>query len=232
MRLSSWIAVLVLMTCLLSCIRFDTLGNSQVNDVFCDSCDRISSYYFFDRYYLEGEEEYLDSAINTINLAIPKCVHSDLIYDFSIRKLAALCGKKEYDQAISFLDSIDFRGHDHSCYKQVVFNRIHAMKCQSMEDIAGRNLYLQGIAELLQDFLAENKSVVDSVWLNIDDKSYDSLLFATTQYYYYLSVLNGEQRATMELDSLYSNGRMNMACLERLKRSCNYSCRFMVFLGL
>lgn len=220
-------ALFMLFVCLTNCFQQHSL--KIVSDDYCDSCNKWSGYYFYHRYYLEGKENCLDSALFLINEALSRC--EEKRYDMSIRKLAVLCGKQEYDEAIMFMDSISFAGQDYSCYKQVVFNRIHAMKYQYAEEIPQRNLYLQETVDLLHDYLSKNKLGVDSVWLNHNESSHDSLWLATFQYYHYFSILNGYKNSIKELDSLYNNHLMNEYCHERLVNESECA-QLRLFLGI
>ena len=217
----------MLFVCLTNCFQQHSL--KIVSDDYCDSCNKWSGYYFYHRYYLEGKENCLDSALFLINEALSRC--EEKRYDMSIRKLAVLCGKQKYDEAILFMDSISFAGQDYSCYKQVVFNRIHAMKYQYAEEIPQRNLYLQETVDLLHDYLSKNKLRVDSVWLNHNESSHDSLWLATFQYYHYFSILNGYKNSIKELDSLYNNHLMNEYCHERLVNESECA-QLRLFLGI
>ena len=220
-------ALFMLFVCLTNCFQQHSL--KIVSDDYCDSCNKWSGYYFYHRYYLEGKENCLDSALFLINEALSRC--EEKRYDMSIRKLAVLCGKQKYDEAILFMDSISFAGQDYSCYKQVVFNRIHAMKYQYAEEIPQRNLYLQETVDLLHDYLSKNKLRVDSVWLNHNESSHDSLWLATFQYYHYFSILNGYKNSIKELDSLYNNHLMNEYCHERLVNESECA-QLRLFLGI
>ena len=217
----------MLFVCLTNCFQQHSL--KIVSDDYCDSCNKWSGYYFYHRYYLEGKENCLDSALFLIDEALSRC--EEKRYDMSIRKLAVLCGKQKYDEAILFMDSISFAGQDYSCYKQVVFNRIHAMKYQYAEEIPQRNLYLQETVDLLHDYLSKNKLRVDSVWLNHNESSHDSLWLATFQYYHYFSILNGYKNSIKELDSLYNNHLMNEYCHERLVNESECA-QLRLFLGI
>ena len=166
-----------------------------------------------------------------IDEALPRCEEKQ--YDLSIRKLAVLCGKQEYDRAISFMDSICFVGHDYSCYEAVIRRRIQAMKCQNIGDIPERNRYLQEIIDILENYLANNSAAVDSVWENIDwEYQYDSIVMSTNQYYLYLSVLKGGDFTYRKLDSLYINGKINSVGLEVLQNTCASRGEFMIFKGV
>ena len=224
-----FIVLFSLISCLTNCFQQHSL--KIVSDDYCDSCNKWSGYYFYHRYYLEGKENCLDSALFLIDEALQRCEEER--YDMSIRKLAVLCGKQEYDQAISFMDSICFVGHNYSCYEAVIRRRIHAMKYQSVEDILERNRYLQEIVDILENYLANNSSSVDSVWGSIDwEHPEDSIVLATNQYFLYLSVLKGWRFTDSKLDSLYKNGKINQAGLEILQSTCASYGEFMVFKGV
>lgn len=226
-RLIFFIALFFLTGCLTNCYQPHTLR--IISNNYCDSCNKWSGYYFYHRYYLEGCDNCLDSALMLIDEALPRC--KDEQYDMSIRKLAVLCGKREYDRAISFMDSICFIGHDYSCFEAVIRRRIHAMKYQSIGDIPERNRYLQEITGILENYLATNTTVVDSVWNNIDWEYEDSIVLATNQYYLYLSVLKGGEYTEKKIDSLYINGKINTIGLEILKSTCASYGEFMIFKG-
>lgn len=227
-KLKLFIVLFLLIGCLTSCIQRHSL--KIVSNDFCDSCNKWSGYYFYNRYYLEGYDNCLDSALMLIDEALSRCEEKQ--YDLSIRKLAVLCGKQEYDRAISFMDSICFIGHDYSCYEAVIRRRIQAMKYQSIGDITERNRYLQEIVNILDNYLANNSTVVDSVWKNIDWGYEDSIVLATTQYYLYLSVLGGWRVTDRKLDSLYNNGKINQVGFEILQSICASYGEFMIFKGV
>lgn len=221
-------ALFMLFVCLTNCFQQHSL--KIISDDYCDSCNKWSGYYFYHRYYLEGKENCLDSALFLINEALSRC--EEKRYDMSIRKLAVLCGKQEYDEAIMFMDSINFAGHDYSCYETIIRKRIYAMKYQSVEDIHERNRYLQEIIDILDNYLVQNSNIVDSVWKNMDWRYDDSIVLATTQYYYYLSILKGGKFTYSKLDTLFNNGRINQTGLEILQNACASRGEFMLFKGI
>ncbi len=227
--LLSW--ALVIMLQLSSCIRVILPEDLFKGKEFCDSCNIVTERLFHKWQWEDGNDRYLDSAINIINYALPKCDDEQSKYEMSILKLSALCAKNEYDKAFVFFDSIKFDGYEYSCYKQVIFNRIHAMERQSIEDIPERNHYLQGAIDLLHDYLSANKLGVDSVWLNHNESTRDSLWLATFQYYHYYSILKGYKNVVKELDSLYNNRLMNEYCHERLVNEIQ-NAQLRLFLGI
>lgn len=105
------------------------------------------------------------------------------------------------------------------------------MKHQYTEEIPERNLYLQQTVDLLHDYLAKNKLSVDSVWLNNNESTHDSIWLATFQYYHYFSILNGYKNSIKELDSLYNNHLMNEYCHERLVNESECA-QLRLFLGI
>lgn len=214
-----------------SCIRFVKPEDPLKDKDFCDSCDIVTGRLFFEWHNVNGDEKYLDSVINIINYALPRCDDSEAKFDMSLRKLSSLCAKNEYDKAYDFYDSVDFDGHEYSCYKQVILNRLHAMECLSIENISERNFYLQEIVDLLQEYLSENKLSVDSVWQNKNETTRDSLFLATMQFYHYSSILRGYKKVVKELDSLYNNHKMNDFCFEQLKYESESS-QLKLFLGI
>lgn len=210
----SFIFVMILS---ISCFRIIPPENTLKGKAFCDSCNTVADRLFFKWQYEVGyDDKYLDSIINIINYALPKCDDEEVIYKMSLLKLSSLCAKNDYDKAFNFFDSISFDNYEYSCYKQVIFNRIHAMKHQYAEEIPERNLYLQQTVDLIHDYLAKNKLSVDSVWLNNNESTHDSIWLATFQYYHYFSILKGYKNAVKELDSLYNNHLMNEYCHDRL----------------
>jgi len=236
-KLKLIIASFVLAGCFTSCLQSSSEKDCIDNENFCDYSNNLSGYYFFDRFYLEGDESCLDSALMVINKALPMCEEKK--FDMSIRKLAVLCGKREYDQAISFMDSIDFKEQDYSLYETIIRKRLFAMKYHDkmvknndVENLKERNRYLKEIIDILDDYLARNSASVDSVWMIIDDGYYDSIVMATAQYYFYLSVLKNDEFAISKVDSLYNCGKINQTGLERLKNVCHSRVDFMTFLGI
>ena len=200
----------------LSCIRIVLPEDSLNGKNFCDSCRTKTGELFFKWQWEDRNDKYLDSIISIIDYALPKCDDEYSKYKMSLLKLSSLCAKNEYDRAFDFFDSINFKDYEYLYYKQVIFNRIHAMERQSVEDIPGRNLYLQNSIDLIHDYLSENKLDVNSVWLYQEEMTHDSLWIATLQYYHYFSILKGYEDAVKELDSLYINRLMNEYCYKRL----------------
>ena len=236
-KLRLFIALFMLAGCFTSCLQLPSEKDCIDCENFCDYSNNLSGYYFYERFYWEGDESCLDSALMVINKALPRCEEKK--YDMSIRKLAVLCGKHEYDQAISFMDSINFAGEDYSCYEPIIRRRIEAMKCHKrlveyndVESLNERNRYLREIIDILEDYLAKYSASVDSVWMNIDDEYYDSIVMARAQYYFYLSVLKNDEFAINKVDSLYHCGKINQTGLNRLKNICHSRVRFMTFLGI
>lgn len=224
--------ILTFVIMLSSCFRTIPPENTSKDNNFCDSCHTIADRLFFKwQYELVCNDKYLDSIINIVNYALPRCVDEESKYKMSLLKLSSLCAKNDFDKAFNFFDSISFDNYEYSCYKQVVFNRIHAMKYQYAEEIPQRNLYLQETVDLLHDYLSKNKLRVDSVWLNHNESSHDSLWLATFQYYHYFSILNGYKNSIKELDSLYNNHLMNEYCHERLVNESECA-QLRLFLGI
>ena len=226
-----FVGLTVMMTILLSCIRIirpeDTLRGKE----FCDSCN-IVAVRLFDKWQWEDrDDKHLDSVISIINYALPRCHDEQSKYEMSLIKLSSLCELNEYNKAFDFFDSIKFDDFEYSCYKKVIFNRIHAMERQSVEDITERNHYLQGTVDLLHDYLSENSVGVDSIWLNQNESTRDSLWLATFQYYHYYSILKGYKNAIKELDSLYNNHLMNEYCHDRLVNESE-NAQLKLFLGI
>lgn len=221
----------IVMMLISSCIQIIPPENPLDDKNFCDSCNIVTGRLFFEWHYVNGNDKYLDSVINIINYALPRCDDSEAKFDMSLRKLSSLCARNEYDKAYGFFDSIEFDGHEYSCYKQVIFNRLHAMECLSVENIPERNLYLQKNIDLLQEYLLENKLSVDSVWQNKNETTRDSIFLATMQYYHYSSILRGRKKVVKELDSMYNNHMMNDFCLEQLKYESDGS-QLKLFLGI
>ena len=216
----------------ISCFRVPPPENALKDKSFCDSCNTVADKLFFKwQYEVEYDDKYLDSIINIINYAMPKCDNEDSKYKMSLLKLSSFCAKNDYDKAFNFFDSISFDNYEYSCYKQVIFNRIHAMKHQYTEEIPERNLYLQQTVDLLHDYLAKNKLSVDSVWLNNNESTHDSIWLATFQYYHYFSILKGYKNAVKELDSLYNNHLMNEYCHDRLVNESECA-QLRLFLGI
>lgn len=125
-KLKLFATLFALIVCLTGCLQPSSEKDCTYCENFCDSCNNLSGYYFYHRYYFEGDESCLDSALMIINCALPKCEENK--FDMSIRKLAVLCGKQEYEQAIWFMDSIDFSEQEYSLYEKIIRNRILAMK--------------------------------------------------------------------------------------------------------
>lgn len=236
-KLRLFIVLFVLAGCFTSCLQPPSEKDCVNCERFCDSCNNLSGYYFYERFYWEGDESCLDSALMVINEALPRCEKKK--FDMSIRKLAVLCGKQQYDQAISFMDSIDFKEQDYSLYETIIRKRLFAMKYHDrmvqyndVENLKERNRYLREIIDILEDYLARNSASVDSVWMNIDDGYYDSIVMARAQYYFYLSVLKNSKFAISKVDSLYNCGKINQTGLARLKNVCDCNAHFMIFLGI
>ena len=226
--LSTLVIVFLLLS---SCIRVVLPEDPLKGKSFCDSCNIVTGRLFHKWQWEDRNDKYLDSVIRIIDYALPKCSDEQSKYDMSLRKLSSLCARNEYGKAFVFFDSIKFDGYEYSCYKQVIFNRIHAMERQSVMDIPERNLYLQGTIELLHDYLSENRLGVDSVWLNHSESTPDSLWLATSQYYHYYSILKGYKNAIKKLDSLYNNRLMNEYCHERLVNESECA-QLRLFLGI
>lgn len=223
--------LLTLIPLTLSCIRIILPEDSLKGKSFCDSCQIVTGDIFNKWLWEDRNNKYLDSVINLIDYALPRCDDEQSKYKMSLLKLSSLCAKNEYDKAFDFFDSINFDDYEYSCYKQVIFNRIHAMERQLVVDIPERNFYLQRTIDLLNDYLSKYKSDVDSVWLNQKESTRDSLWLATFQYYHYYSILKGYKNAIKEIDSLYNNRLMNEYCHERLVNESE-NAQLMLFLGI
>ena len=214
-----------------SCIRIILPEDPIKGKSFCDSCKIVTGELFFKWQWEDRNDHYLDSIVSIVDYALPRCEDVQSKYKMSILKLSALGAKNEYDKAFDFFDSIKFDEYEYSCYRQVVFNRIHAMECQFIEDISKRNLYLQETIDLLHDYLSANKIGVDSVWLNQSETTQDSLWLATIQYYHYYSILKGQTIAIKELDSFYNHHFMNDYCHDILVDESE-NAQLKLFLGI
>lgn len=216
----------------MSCNQSESMKDSIIYEDYCDSCNRFSGYYF-SKYYNELDPMFLDTALGIINNALKICKDPETKYIISLRKVASLCGKQQYDKSISFLDSIDSNNWPYEGYKQVLYNRINAMKCQQSEDICERNRYLQNNIDLLSKHLERSKNAVDSIYkgkIIFVEEQKDSITLPFLQYYYYKSVLVGKKKMKKELDSLRNNNVMSDDCYEHIMNNCQE--RFMVFTGL
>ena len=75
-------SLFILVSCITSCLQPASEKDCACCKNFCDSSNDLSGYYFFHRYYLDGDENCLDSALLVINSALPRC--EEKMFDMSL----------------------------------------------------------------------------------------------------------------------------------------------------
>jgi len=182
-------------------------------------------------FYLDNNNSHLDSALKYLDEYLEKCKKYELL--FSLRKLSILSLKKEYYDAIMFIETFeDNMFGDLPYFKTLLLYRFKAMQAHSSGKIKKRDNYLDSIIKELGKFVQENKNEVDSL-LQIDDVEdvlNNSLSTTLIQYYYYKSILEGHEKVESEVYSVFDKKEGNKDFYKMIISTFNED--FLIFTGM
>lgn len=179
-------------------------------------------------YQMTGNTTCLDSALFYINEVFGACQND---YGLALRKVAIYTEKRDYEQAIDFIDSLDRRLYYLPYYKNLVLNRVKAMKAQSEGDPVTRNKFINAIILEVGDYMVQHKNEIDSFIKlpNIQSILTSRFNMIPIQYYYYKSMVEGIDKTKSQVDSLQRAISGNEEYFEMIKGYMEED--FMVFKG-
>lgn len=203
---------------------------SSNNHKTCEEYN-VLSYNCISEYYHDGNESHLDTALTYIDAAILNCNNYKKL--FSLRKLSIFSIRKEFNNALCFIDSLnnDFN-NDLPYFTKLLKYRFMAMQYEFANDLSSRDSCLNIVLIDLNSFLIENKTKIDSLVALPDLNSILSNKLSTSfvQYYYYKSIIYGIDNTKKEIreTQIKTNGNLDFfeyieICLEE---------EFLIFTGI
>lgn len=210
-------------------LSFCQCVSDKKDDEWCKKMNQKSTDYIFN-FQMSGDSVFLDSALYCTNEALKNCSEFNMLLSF--RKLGILSIKRDFPQAISFINT--FEGPmviELPYYNNYLLNRFKAMNYQWEGDTLRRNIALKTIIVDIDGFVSQNKKGIDSLFnlKDIQDILKNPLHFAPVQYYYIKSILCGNKNVQTELDSLQKVKGGNSEYFEFISESLNND--FMYFVG-
>ena len=208
------------------CICKCSASKADVNEITNDRCDSIALkiQYLFSDYQEYGEEYKLDSIIQIINTISGKCHKYDA--NFYLQRIIAFSFKGDYSRCLEYAQLMNDSIFGYT-YKTVIINRFKAMIAQKNGDIGKKNKYINTIIKTLKEELPERE--VDSV-LRLQNADsivrYKKITFLS-QYYYYLSQIQGIDEVNSYLDKKYGDTDNNHMWVIKPK-----NIDFMIFTGI
>lgn len=202
---------------------------SQKNEE-CDTANERSAY-LYGKFYAVGDESYLDSALVCIDEGLKVCDKNENI--LSLRKLSILSVKRDYAVALKFIGTLNEELYsDLPYYQELLLGRFRAMKAIDEEEFSEKEIQLANCVRLLNDYLSDNRSRVDSLVSLKDFESIlgDPLSTAWTQYFYYKSIADSYESVKQELIEMKTTGKANDQYLEYVIE--NLEADFMEFSGI
>ena len=198
---------------------------------YCEKC-KIISAVCMERYDMDNNYKHLDTALIYINKALLSCNKEKKKY-FTLRKLAVLSMKKDFDQALVVIKNMDTTYfYAFPYFNNLLKNRFIAMKAQSENKIIVRDSALRISIIEIGKFLTVNKLKIDSLLQhkNVNDVFSNPLSTAFTEYYYYKSIIEGSEKVKQEI----SNKQRQINGNEEYFKYVNefLSQDFMVFIGI
>jgi hypothetical protein len=147
----------------------------------------------------------LDSALVLIDTMLCDC--SGIYAGLITAKLRILSIECRYDAALDLINSLDSNNKIFPLDKLVLTKRFQAMKAQSLGNTQLRNSLIIEIKDYLNNYLYSNKSEVDSILQlsDIDDIMKYNGIFKIIGYYYYLSQIDGTEKALTQINTLKGN---------------------------
>ena len=165
---------------LLTLVLSQCVSAPETNNAPCDKSEinNQKSADYYAKYYMDGDQSHLDSALFYIDEVLGSCEkYAGLL---SLRKLSILSVKRDYSQALQFIETFDEEiFSDLPYFQNLLKNRFNAMKSQAEGDFDMRDYYLKSSIEEINKFLSMNKTKGDSL-LGLSDISIGSNPSCTT----------------------------------------------------
>jgi hypothetical protein len=185
-------------------------SSSTKNRLTCDELN-IETTELIDRYYVTDDKTYIDSTLILLNEGIKSC--DDYRKLFSLRKLGVLSLKNDYEQAISFIDTIDeslFVSDPY--YLEVIEFRFKAAQHFYHGDTVSANYYLKKIVALLGNFLKENEKELNALLSQgeISIILQNEMSTAFIQHANYHALLNGREITANHINTMFKSNEWNM----------------------
>lgn len=185
-------------------------SSSTKNRLTCDELN-IKTTELIDGYYVTEDKTYIDSTLILLNEGIKSC--DDYRKLFSLRKLGVLSLKNDYEQAISFIDTIDESLFVYDpYYLEVIEFRFKAAQNFYHGDTVSGNYYLKKIVALLGNFLKENEKELNAL-LSQSEISVilqNEMSTAFIQHANYHALLNGREKTANHIITMFKSNEWNM----------------------
>jgi len=215
---------------LIALLFFQCASKKDENIPKCEQINQETAELIHE-FYLDNNHSHLDSALKYIDNYLEKCKEYELL--FSLRKLSILSLKKEYSDALMFIETFEDKMFgDLSYFKTILLYRFKAMQAHSDGKIKNRDDYLDSIIKELDKFILDNKNEVDSLLQldDIEDILSNSLSTTLMQYYYYKSILEGHEKVQSEIYSVFDKKEGNKDFYEMIITTFNED--FLIFTGM
>lgn len=180
---------------LLLTIGCNNIVKEQNKSLLSSKCKEYNNYSadYYQKFYFKNDSAYLDSAMFVINEGLKNC--EDYYNLMSLRKLSILALKKDYNEALQFINTFDSEKFSELPYYQDIMTlRFKAMQAQNNNNWEEKDKNLLKITQEINKYLKINHKSVDSICkINSLDKILSSpLSTAISQKYYYESELIGK----------------------------------------
>lgn len=217
-------------------VLFSVLSFSQCDTIAKNNDDKCKEYNkksteLINSFYMNEDSLYLDSALFYIEKGLEKCEEYESL--FSLRKLSVLSLQQNYSEGLLFVKTFDEEMFsDLPYFKNLLLNRFKAMNSLSKGDTVERNSYLNYIIKDLKDFLNSHKKEIDSIYKLDNAQEILNSPYSTSiiQFYYYRSILEGDESIKKELNVLKDKESVNNDFLEVILTTLEHD--FMVFMGI
>lgn len=224
----------LILSVILIFIQFDVLATKVVKTDTCKEYNK-KSFNLINKFYIDGDTSDLDSAVYYINKALSLSSCEKYQGLLSLRKIGILSIKRDYPNALTFIDSLNNNLYsDLPYFKDLLRDRFQAMEAQEKGNKVMRNYYLKSIIKLLENYLSKNRTKIDSL-LELPDVNKiigTSQATAITEYYYYKSILVGKEKIIDELQMQQKSKGLNKEFYDYLISYLQEQNDFMVFNGI
>lgn len=215
---------------LLFAILFSQCVSSQKESENTCKINNEKSAELIYQFYEDNDSLHLDSALILINNSLGKCEEYEKL--LSLRKLAILSMKKDYNNALTFIDKLELDFGNLPYYRKLLSYRFNAMQSLFIGDTSSGFDYLKKIIIEIDNYLLLNKSSADSLWklTNLSLILKSPLSTALTQQYYYRSILEGKNNVKNELIAIQTKNGGNKDYIETIISALDDD--FMIYNGL
>lgn len=215
-------------------IQFEAFATKVVKTDTCKEYNK-KSFSLINKFYINGDTSNLDSAVYYIDKALSLSSCEKYQGLLSLRKIGILSIKRDYPNALTFIDSLNNNLYSNLPYfKDLLRDRFKAMEAQKKGNKVMRDYYLKSIVKLLENYLSENSTKIDSLLKSSDANKIlgTSQATAFTEYYYYKSILVGKEKIIDELQMQQKSKRLNKGFYDYLISYLREQNDFMVFNGI